>query len=195
MALIKCHECGNQVSDKATYCPHCGYPLLDKTSTKIEPNKKSFTIAYRSGPGSILAACIIGVVIFAGGTSFAIYIFLQNYRILFLNILAILICVLSILLLFLSIMNFTFIGMNARRKEHNCIEYNAEKDKLILYTLFGEYIEIDVSDYISLKDNFLTDNMLFFTYRTKSGKARKVRLGYCSNRDEIRANIAKINKG
>ena len=27
MALIKCSECGNQVSDKATACPNCGAPV------------------------------------------------------------------------------------------------------------------------------------------------------------------------
>lgn len=27
MALIKCTECGNMVSDKADRCPHCGYPV------------------------------------------------------------------------------------------------------------------------------------------------------------------------
>jgi len=27
MALIKCEECGNMISDKASVCPHCGYPF------------------------------------------------------------------------------------------------------------------------------------------------------------------------
>ncbi len=27
MALIKCSECQREISDKATSCPHCGYPL------------------------------------------------------------------------------------------------------------------------------------------------------------------------
>ena len=27
MALIKCPECGKEISDKATSCIHCGYPL------------------------------------------------------------------------------------------------------------------------------------------------------------------------
>ena len=27
MALIKCPECGKDVSDKATACIHCGFPL------------------------------------------------------------------------------------------------------------------------------------------------------------------------
>lgn len=28
MALIKCPECGKEISDKATSCPNCGFPLL-----------------------------------------------------------------------------------------------------------------------------------------------------------------------
>lgn len=27
MALIKCPECGKEISDKATMCIHCGFPL------------------------------------------------------------------------------------------------------------------------------------------------------------------------
>lgn len=27
MALIKCPECGKGISDKATICPNCGYPI------------------------------------------------------------------------------------------------------------------------------------------------------------------------
>ena len=27
MALIKCKECGREISDKATTCPHCGCPV------------------------------------------------------------------------------------------------------------------------------------------------------------------------
>ena len=27
MALIKCPECGKEISDKANACIHCGYPL------------------------------------------------------------------------------------------------------------------------------------------------------------------------
>ncbi len=34
MALLKCPECKHDVSDKATACPHCGYPMNSSTSTK-----------------------------------------------------------------------------------------------------------------------------------------------------------------
>ena len=34
MALLKCPECKHDVSDKASACPHCGYPISSPTSTK-----------------------------------------------------------------------------------------------------------------------------------------------------------------
>lgn len=39
--LIKCSECALQISDKALYCPHCGYPLQpDIIREKIKAPKK-----------------------------------------------------------------------------------------------------------------------------------------------------------
>lgn len=35
MSLIKCPECGKEISDKSKYCIHCGYPI-----SKIELNKE-----------------------------------------------------------------------------------------------------------------------------------------------------------
>lgn len=34
MALIKCPECGKEVSDKATSCPNCGLPFTEKIYCK-----------------------------------------------------------------------------------------------------------------------------------------------------------------
>ena len=36
MALIKCSECGQMVSDKATKCPNCGNPINGKKQWKLE---------------------------------------------------------------------------------------------------------------------------------------------------------------
>ena len=36
MALIKCPECGKEVSDSAKSCPHCGYPLDKEQPIKQE---------------------------------------------------------------------------------------------------------------------------------------------------------------
>lgn len=35
MALIKCKECGDQVSDKAASCPKCGAPVAKKKQRSI----------------------------------------------------------------------------------------------------------------------------------------------------------------
>lgn len=35
MALIQCPECGKQISDKASACIHCGYPLDNKEEPKL----------------------------------------------------------------------------------------------------------------------------------------------------------------
>ena len=45
MALIKCLECGNEVSDKAPICPHCGVEInkTTKEQTENKQNSKDIT--------------------------------------------------------------------------------------------------------------------------------------------------------
>lgn len=38
MALIKCPECGKEISDKATLCPNCGYEGFKKKKKIIKKN-------------------------------------------------------------------------------------------------------------------------------------------------------------
>lgn len=40
MALIKCPECGKELSDKAASCPNCAYPIAQKTDGKKRVTKK-----------------------------------------------------------------------------------------------------------------------------------------------------------
>ena len=35
MALIKCPECGKEISDKALSCPNCGFPMNEKQTIKV----------------------------------------------------------------------------------------------------------------------------------------------------------------
>lgn len=48
MAMIKCPECGKEISDKAPACIHCGYPietsLPQNTTSNNLPQKKTFII-------------------------------------------------------------------------------------------------------------------------------------------------------
>lgn len=68
MALIKCRECGKEISDKAGTCPNCGCPINEKEDTSSvnktqttnkKVNKKIITL--------------IGVVVLATLISFIIY--------------------------------------------------------------------------------------------------------------------------
>lgn len=39
MALIKCPECGKEISDKAKFCSYCGYPIIHYEGTYTEEKK------------------------------------------------------------------------------------------------------------------------------------------------------------
>lgn len=68
MALIKCPECGKEISDKATVCPNCGYPITSEpiidSNTDGESEGKSDTmqgiLSIVFGVLGIIFALIIG---------------------------------------------------------------------------------------------------------------------------------------
>lgn len=41
MALIKCPECGHEISDRAESCPHCGFPIREELENQKELEEKS----------------------------------------------------------------------------------------------------------------------------------------------------------
>lgn len=47
MALIKCPECGREVSDKAPACIHCGYPLAQP-----QPSVQLYNVVYKGFPST-----------------------------------------------------------------------------------------------------------------------------------------------
>lgn len=56
MALIKCPECGKEISDKATACPYCGCPSSEFSKYKTLPSDNSDTPAsdlYSSSDSSL----------------------------------------------------------------------------------------------------------------------------------------------
>ena len=58
MALIKCPECGKEVSDKAKVCIHCGYPLTVENieSQEIEESMYCPYCGKKLPPGSEFCA-------------------------------------------------------------------------------------------------------------------------------------------
>lgn len=46
MALIKCPECNNEISDKSNQCIHCGYPLQIAKNTECSINGKVHDLSF-----------------------------------------------------------------------------------------------------------------------------------------------------
>lgn len=57
MALIKCPECGKEISDKASSCPNCGCPVTTKENIRITFNNIRFLKNKK-------IICIISVIVF-----------------------------------------------------------------------------------------------------------------------------------
>jgi hypothetical protein len=63
MALIKCPECSNDVSDTALSCPKCGYGLKSQKPIKVEVEQKSSSSGIWGTVGCLLAVLILLVII------------------------------------------------------------------------------------------------------------------------------------
>lgn len=74
MAMIKCSECGNKVSDKAEKCPKCGCPIKDtlelikekeekKKAKKEEKEQKKKRLTKQQKTRIVVGAIILGLII------------------------------------------------------------------------------------------------------------------------------------
>jgi len=72
MALMKCIECGNEISDKAFSCPKCGAPIEKKESSKVEEtkvlrsekaNKKNYDWKIAAIIIGFLVVCLIHIIL------------------------------------------------------------------------------------------------------------------------------------
>jgi uncharacterized membrane protein YvbJ len=68
MALIKCVECGKDISDKATSCPNCGAPVVQEKSagpisTRVTKPKSNAHFYYLIAAFALFACAVIGVLI------------------------------------------------------------------------------------------------------------------------------------
>lgn len=61
MALIKCPECGEEISDKASKCPRCGCTLKDKNIDTSKQKKKIFDAKKIAFTVGIVVLVLIGI--------------------------------------------------------------------------------------------------------------------------------------
>lgn len=200
MALIKCPECGRDVSTAADACPHCGYPIakmrIKETKNELhaetieEKQNDKIVIAKRGDSGSALSISAICLVIGLGLIiAFSVLMFtVPSARSAF--IAGIILGCLAIVLPCIDIVRFV---KNWKNPNH-CVLFDSKSKKFHLFTINGKEIIIDAADYVEVKDNFATSNLLYFTYRDSNNGLKKVNLGYCANRNQIRANIDRVLK-
>jgi len=58
MALIKCNECGKEISDTAEKCPHCGIVIVGTVTGTVQPEKKKSFV-----PIIIIGLILLGVIL------------------------------------------------------------------------------------------------------------------------------------
>ena len=66
MALIKCAECGADISSEASACPHCGYPIA-KTRSEIvttEPKRSKSSVPWLSVLFPVVSLVLFGLWLF-----------------------------------------------------------------------------------------------------------------------------------
>lgn len=67
MSLIKCPDCGKEISSHAESCPHCGYPLKKKseirpTNSIVEDEFDVRTFGAFFGSGLLLVGGIVTII-------------------------------------------------------------------------------------------------------------------------------------
>lgn len=71
MALVKCPDCGKEVSTEAKACPHCGRPSTSSTPTQPTPTQPVTVVRREAGAYEALGAVasILGVILAVAGSS------------------------------------------------------------------------------------------------------------------------------
>lgn len=167
------------------------------------PKRESFTIGYRAtnvGHIKVLVRILLVLTIIIGVFSIgsligALLIMKDNSNTA--NVLFAMVGMfgfLTIVSILALVYEFNAFKKNAQLK-NNCIEYDGENHLLVLCTIKGDIIKIKPEAYVKLEDNFNTENRLMFTYLQEDGSQRKVNLGFCSNREELRAKIQSVING
>ena len=65
MAMIKCPECGKEISDKASTCPNCGSPVSTinaENRNQGDANNKSIGKGNQSLVGNNVGALVLGSI-------------------------------------------------------------------------------------------------------------------------------------
>ena len=184
MAIIKCPECGQDVSTYATTCPHCGYPLKEK----LESNEKKqiveeddVVVAKMKGGGSFASSIVAFVfvdAIFVFGIIVGSIFSNQPALITFAGFLGLFLEALSIVGLISDIKKVSRLN----KRENYLVTYNTKTDLVSFIDYDGNQQRIKVCDIIGI------DGPTGFqiTYMD-NGSKKKTLTGFTCREDVLKA--------
>lgn len=197
MALINCPECGKEISDTISQCIHCGFRLKKVVAPVEEPRETGIkTICLRGGPsgaGVFIAINFIGGLLSLGVAIFFLFFSTGSKEFSGLLSLTIVFGVIALLLLPAGIRDIVRGYKNAKINEP-CIKYNYDEDKVIIFTLKEEVMEVPIEKFYNISRGFWsTSNWLYFVYIDDNEKVRYINLGYpLTNAKEVRYTLKKL---
>ena len=187
MALIRCPECGREISSRAKACPHCGFPMDDV----IKPNEEELVIEpiLERKKSSIMASVFLFIfleLLFLGAFIFCVVLsiykpdYFKSFVVLFIVLMLIFgsEALIAIAGLVVTIIDRT---KNNNRLDKDLIKYDNEQKILIFYSFKDIELSIDPSKVQRIDGN----SKVFLYYIDDSKKKTKMlTLGY-SHKDDI----------
>lgn len=198
MALIRCPECGGQVSDTCDVCIHCGYKLKsdENVEEKKENSKDPMTLGYRGVPGYIKVTTIISFVVSFVSLITAFLCFKWSsefsdvgYGTIF-YIDAVFLCIVSALLFLLAVIYVFKISIN-KKASIKCIVYYPETKTIKINLLSGNEKEFNIKDFIALKGNFWTDFTAKIVF-LKNNSSKTYKLGFVENLSNLKKTLNEL---
>ena len=188
MALIRCPECGREISSRAKACPHCGFPMDDV----IKPNEEEViieTILERK-KSSIVASIFLFLfleLVFIAGFVFCVLVNVYNQETfqslsgLFI-VLMLLFGAASLIAIGGLVVTIIDRAKNNNRLDKDLIKYDKEQKLLIFYSFKDVELKIDPSKVQHLDGN--SKAFLYYIDDSKKKKTKMLTLGY-SHKDDI----------
>ena len=191
MALIRCPECGKQISSKAKACPHCGFPLDDV----IKPNEEKPVIEpilerKKSSIATSIFLFLFLELVFAAGFVFCVLMSVLNHEVfqsldgLFI-VLMLLFGAASLIAIAGLVVTIIDRAKNNNRLDKDLIKYDKEQKVLIFYSFKDIELKIDPSKVLHLDGN--SKVFLYYIDDSKKKKTKMLTLGYAHKDDIQRA--------
>ncbi len=193
MALIKCPECGKEISDQAPACIHCGFPL----NKQKEPVQQDEPILSRKKVNALIPIIIYVLIDTIIGLGFTLsIIFMDRY---FWGIFVgveIMLVFFTIVSIFAMVDAIVERAKNNNRLDINLIEYSKDKNELILRNHKDKTLTIEPQSFRFL-DGKEKAFLYYYETRTNDGKIKNTQkmfvLGY-AEKDDINKARELLNK-